>query len=260
VRFILTVLAAWLFGGSIALAAPDHAAFDRLLSRYVVESADGVNRVDYAGLKANRADRAALSGYISDLAQERVSALPRAEQFALWANLYNALTLQEVVNAYPVRSIRDIPSRGVLDFAALIGPWKTKLVSVEGRSLSLDDIEHAIMRPTFKDPRVHYAVNCASIGCPNLQRRAFRGAELEAQLDAAARAFINHPRAVHLQDGRLRLNRIYDWFRADFGTEAQLKSHLRQFAEPGLGGQIAAARGIGGYDYDWSLNDKGVLR
>jgi hypothetical protein len=154
-----------------------------------------------------------------------------------------------------VRSIRDIKSRGVLDFAALIGPWKTKLVTVEGRALSLDDIEHAIMRPTFKDPRVHYAVNCASIGCPNLQRAAFRGASLEAQLDAAARAFINHPRAVRLEGRRLRLNSIYDWFRVDFGDEAALRAHLVRYAAPELAAQIQAATGIAGYAYDWSLND-----
>lgn len=236
------------------------AALDALLGRYVRPNADGVNRVAYAAWKASAADRGALDALIAAAARETPSRMARADQFAFWVNLYNALTLQEVMRAYPVASIRDIKSRGVLDFAALIGPWKTKLVTVEGRALSLDDIEHGILRPTFKDPRVHYAVNCASIGCPNLQPEAFRGDRLDAQLTAAARGFINHPRAVRADGNRLRLSSIYDWFRGDFGNEAQLKQHLERFAEPALAETIRSARGIAGYGYDWSLNDVSTRR
>jgi hypothetical protein len=256
-RAFVVAAMVWLMSASGALAGADPAVFDRLLSRYVAESADGVNRVDYRAWKAAPADMAALDGYIAALARETPARMARPAQFAYWVNLYNALTLQEVLRFYPVASIRDIKSRGVLDFGALIGPWKTKLVTVEGRALSLDDIEHAILRPTFRDPRVHYAVNCASIGCPNLQREAFRAERLEAQLDGAARAFIASPRAVRVQDGRLRLSSIYDWFRADFGTEAALLAHLARYAPDAKAGQIRSARGIAGYDYDWSLN---VLR
>jgi hypothetical protein len=250
----MLLLGAWFTLTLQAAAAPDPAAFDRLLTRYVQVSDDGINRVDYRAWAASAADRAALDAYVSGLAAQTPSRMPRNDQFAFWANLYNSLTLQEVLRHYPVGSIRDIKSRGVLDFAALIGPWKTKLATVEGRALSLDDIEHAIMRPTFKDPRVHYAVNCASIGCPNLQREAFRGDRLQAQLDAAARDFINHPRAVRVVNGRLRLNSIYDWFRADFGAQAQLQAHLAAYAAPRLAASIRAATGIAGYDYDWSIN------
>jgi hypothetical protein len=228
---------------------------DRLLASYLRLGVDGIARVSYGAWKAAPGDRAALNGVIAALAAQPVSRLPRADQFALWANLYNSLTLSEVLGAYPIASIRDIKSRGVFDFAALVGPWKTKLVTVEGRALSLDDIEHAIMRPTFKDPRVHYAVNCASIGCPNLNAAAFRGATLEAQLDASARAFINHPRAVQAVAGGLRLSSIYDWFKVDFGAPPALKAHLQRYAAPDLARAIAGASGIAGYVYDWSLND-----
>ena len=112
---------------------------------------------------------AALEAWIATAAAARPSTLARAEAFAFWANLYNALTLKVVLERHPVRSIRDIRSSGVpFDPKGWIGPWRTRLVTVEGRRLSLDDIEHEVMRPTFRDPRVHYAVNCASIGCPNL--------------------------------------------------------------------------------------------
>ena len=238
-------------------ARPDHAPWTALLQRYVHAGADGLNRVDYAGWRASARDRAALSAYIAALEAVAVSRLSRAEQFATWANLYNAVTVKEILDHYPVRSIRDIRSRGVgFDPQALVfgGPWKTKLVTVEGRRMSLDDIEHGVMRPTFADPRVHYSVNCASVGCPNLQREAFEGARLESQLDAGARAFVNSPRGVAVTPRGLRLSSIYDWFAEDFGDEAALRAHLARYASPDLASRLRNDR-IVGYDYDWTLND-----
>jgi Protein of unknown function, DUF547 len=250
-RIVFAVLAciAGLAFARPAVAA-DHTAWDGLLSRYVRESADGVNRVNYAGWKASAADRAALAAYIRALEAERPSALPRAEAFAYWANLYNAVTVNVILARYPVASIRDIRSEGG-GLKGFIGPWQTKLVTVEDRRLSLDDIEQGIMRPTFRDPRVHYAVNCASIGCPNLPRRAFRGDTLEADLDAAARAYINHPRGVRVTPQGLRLSSIYKWYAADFGD---LKTHLERYVTPARAAEIRASARIAGYGYDWSLN------
>jgi hypothetical protein len=256
-RTLLAIFAAlFVFTTGPAMAqAPDHAAWDRLLERYVTTDASGLNRVDYAAWRASAGDRQALAGYIEDLADTPVSTLPRNDQFALWANLYNALTVQEVLNAYPVRSIRSIRSRGTgLDPAGFTGPWRTRLVTVEGRSLSLDAIEHEILRPTFGDPRVHYAVNCASVGCPNLQREAFRGEELDAQLDAAARAYVNSNRGVELTRRGLRLSQIYSWFREDFGSEQDLRAHLARYAT-GQRAQRIPTDPIVGYQYDWDLND-----
>ena len=239
-------------------AAAGEAALDALLARYVSLPADGVARVAYARWKAAAADLAILDAWIAEAAARRPSALPRAEAFAFWANLYNALTLKVVLDHYPVRSIRDIRSTGVpFDVRQFTGPWRTRLVTIEGRRMSLDDIEHETMRPTFRDPRVHYAVNCASIGCPNLRPRAFHAATLEADLDAAARAFVNHPRGVLvLGDGRLRVSSIYHWFKEDFGgTDAGVIAHLRRHADPALASRLAAATAIAGHVYDWGLND-----
>jgi hypothetical protein len=123
--------------------------------------------------------------------------------------------------------------------------------------MSLDDIEHETMRPTFRDPRVHYAVNCASIGCPNLPPRAWRAATLERELDAAAAAFVNHPRGVTvLPDGRLRVSSIYAWFREDFGgSEAGVVAHLRRHAAPPLAARLGERTAIAEDAYDWALND-----
>lgn len=245
-------------GGSAAAEDPDPARWDALLARHVSVGADGVNRVDYGAWKASPADRAALDAYIRSVEATRISTLPRNQQIAAWVNLYNAATVRVIVQRYPVRSIRDIRSEGAgLNPKALTGPWLTKVVTVEGRRLSLDEIENAILSPKFREPRIHYALNCASIGCPDLMARAWRAATLDADLDAAARAYINHPRGVSVTARGLRLSSIYDWYAKDFGTAAQLRAHLVRYAAPGLAARLRAAPGNADYRYDWSLNDRG---
>jgi hypothetical protein len=233
------------------------AAYDVLLARYVATSPDGVNRVDYAQWHKAEGDRKALDAYVSDLTARRPSAMPRADAFAFWGNLYNAITLKVILDNYPVSSIREIKSRGSwLDPKAYTGPWREQRVTVEGKPLSLDNIEHDIMRPTFKDPRVHYMVNCASFGCPNLMPRAWRAATLETDLEAAARAFVNHARGVTvLPSGGLKVSSIYKWFIADFGgNDASLVAHFKMYAGPELGSRLTTTTRIESDAYDWSLN------
>jgi Protein of unknown function, DUF547 len=232
-----------------AQAPPDPGSWDQLLQRYVATGADGINRVAYARWKTDSADRAALRGYIATLEATPASRLPRADQFVFWVNLYNAVTVDVVLGAYPVRSIRDIKPN---PFAS--GPWSEKRVTVEGRRLSLDDIEHRVLRPGWRDPRVHYALNCASLGCPNLMPRAWRGETLGPDLDAAARAYVGHARGVAAGARGLTLSRLYQWYRADFGDEAALRAHLVRYAPAARRADIAS-RPILGYAYDWSLND-----
>jgi hypothetical protein len=250
--FALSILPA-----SYASAQTDaDAPYDALLKRYVSASADGVARVDYKGWKANAKDKAALDAYIAELSQRKPSAMAREESFAYWGNLYNSVTLKVILDRYPVASIRDIKSGSWFDPKAYAGPWREQRVTVEGRKLSLDDIEHVIMRPTYKDPRVHYVVNCASFGCPNLMNRAWRAATLEKDLDAAARDFINHPRGVTvLPSGSLKVSSIYKWFIDDFGgNDAGLLAHFRKFAAPGLKEKLEKLPKISEDAYDWSLN------
>ena len=242
---------------AIATLIPDHSlaggslpSWDGLLAKYVRAGSDGLNRVDYAGWKANAADMAALNGVVTAFAAMPVSSLTKPEQFCVWANLYNALTVQVVLGRFPVRSIRDIKSNPLA-----LGPWKDKRITVQGARLSLDDIEHNILRKQWREPRVHYAVNCASIGCPNLGRRGWRSESLEADLTSAARAFINSPRGLRVTaSGQVRVSSIYQWFKVDFGNnDAGVLAHLREYAAPGLAAQLANAR-IVGNDYDWSIN------
>jgi hypothetical protein len=227
----------------------DHSAWQRLLERYVSASPDGINRFGYA--RVSSADKAALKSYLDDLQRVKVTALNANEQQAYWINLYNALTIDVVLAHYPVASIRDIGG-GLF----VTGPWKKELVVVEGRKLSLDNIEHDILRKTWRDPRVHYAVNCASMSCPNLMAQPFTGAKLERMLDQGARDYVNHPRGARVEKGRLILSQIYEWYRRDFGSrDGEIIVHIAGYAEPKLKGQLANIKTIAGYDYDWSLNE-----
>ena len=231
-------------------------AYDELLRLYVKPSADGVNRVDYIAWKKNKADVAKLDAALKDMMSATPSKLERNAAMAYWINLYNAVTLKVILDKYPVASIRDIKSDGFLDPKAYTGPWRTKRTKIEGTDYSLDDIENNALRPVFKDPRVHYAVNCASFGCPNLLNRAWTAATLDADLDAAARDFVNHKRGVEIQPGnKLKVSSIYSWFEGDFGTTGQdaVLAHFRKYGRPDLIKALDAGAKIGDNDYIWTL-------
>jgi len=232
-------------------AAVDNSVWARLLKTYVVATDDGVNLFAYGRVGAD--DKKALKSYLTALQGVVVSSLDEAEQQAFWINLYNVLTIDVVLDHYPVTSIRDIAIGPAL---LVSGPWGKPLVTVVGRSLSLNNIEHDILRKTWRDPRVHYAVNCASLSCPNLMAVPFTGKTLEAMLEASARDYINHPRGVNAVDGGVRLSQIYSWYRRDFGGDAgAVLGHIRTFAAPKLKKALAEIDTIAGYDYDWSLNE-----
>ena len=234
----------------------DHTAYGDLLDRYLTRHADGVNRVRYAALQADA--RAALEAYVQRLEAVDPDGLNRPEQMAYWINFYNALTLLVVVEHYPVASIRDIAiSPGLFSR----GPWRRQLVVVNDEALSLDDIEHRILRPIWRDPRIHYAVNCASIGCPNLQPEPFTASRLEVMLERAATDFVDHPRGVAMVErtflpDQFTASSIYDWFQADFGgNEAGVLRHMRRHATGETGQLLAGVEKIDAYRYDWRLND-----
>ncbi|MGI9290637.1 MAG: DUF547 domain-containing protein, partial [Gammaproteobacteria bacterium] len=176
----------------------------------------------------------------------------RAEQQAYWINLYNALTVEEILANYPVKSIRKIDS-AILG----LGPWNKPVVTVAGIGLSMNDIEHRILRPIWRDPRIHFVVNCASLGCPNLVAEAYTVANTERLLESGGREFINHPRgAAFDKKGRLQLSSIFNWYDTDFGENQQQRlDYLARFAEPELAAQLSGYTGKIRYDYDWALNE-----
>jgi hypothetical protein len=234
-------------------AAVDHSVWDGILGKYVKRHGNTTS-FDYKSVLPE--DRQRLKNYIFQLEGVDPATLDRPEQFALLANLYNAKTIDIVLDHYPVASIKDISLGGGLVATLTGGPWKKKVTKLRGVELSLDDIEHGILRPVFHDPRVHYALNCASIGCPNLQTEAFTGAKLEKQLDAAAREFINDPHGVDASEKTLRVSEIYKWFKEDFGGDDKgVITHLHSYAAEPLAKQLSRFESIDDYFYDWKLND-----
>lgn len=229
----------------------DHASWNRFLATYVKPSADGMNRVAYADVSIQ--DKTTLDDYITTLSSLPITGYTRPQQFAYWVNLYNALTVKVILDHYPVKSIRDIDISPGL-FAD--GPWRKALVTIEGEKVSLDDIEHRILRPVWADPRIHYAVNCASIGCPDLQTEAFTATNTERLLEKASRDYINHPRGVQVDGTGVTLSSIYNWFAPDFEKDGGVLKHIKRYAEPDLKARLERVDQINGYTYDWALNDK----
>jgi hypothetical protein len=231
--------------------AVDHSPWDKVLDRYlVVDHASGINRFRYA--EVTSADLQALDGYLEQLQKVKVSSLNQKEQKAYWINLYNFLTVKVVLDHYPVKSIMDIDiSPGFFSN----GPWDAKLLYIEEEKVSLNDIEHRILRPIFNDNRLHYALNCASLGCPNLQPVSFTAANTQELLEVGARDYINSPRGAQIIKGKLRVSSIYKWFQADFGdSEAGVIRHLRKYAQGNLAATLKSYKKGLRFDYDWELN------
>ncbi|MEM9725861.1 MAG: DUF547 domain-containing protein [Pseudomonadota bacterium] len=233
---------------SVEGAAPDHGAWDAFLERYRKVDAEGVARVDYGAV--TDADRTALTAYLARLQAADPARMTRDQALAFWLNLYNAKTVDVVLSAYPVASIRDIG-------APLIGPWDQKNTVVSGVPLSLNDIEHRVIRPIFNEPRIHYALNCAAYTCPNLAATAWRADGLQPRLAEAERAYVNDPRGLSVDaTGRVSASKIYAWFREDFGEdEAEIVSQLADIAEPSLADALRRRGRVDAYVYDWALND-----
>ena len=232
-------------------ATIDHGAWQEILDGYLrTDHPSGVNRFDYGGLKANAAHTASLAAYLQGLQAIDPRPYSAAEQKAYWINFYNALTVQLVANAYPVDSIRDMGDNWLIP-----GPWDDAHAEVVGEELTLNDIEHEILRPIWQDNRIHYAVNCASFGCPNLAALAYTAANTEQLLEDGASAYVNHARGVAFDGDDVTVSSIYDWYQEDFDdSEEGVLAHLAKYAAPELAEQLRAFKGDVDYAYDWSLN------
>jgi len=218
--------------------------YAQLLQQYVKDG-----KVDYLGLKKKEAQ---LDSYLDSLNTSDPARMARNERFAFYINAYNAYTLKLILknfkNGRPPESIKDIGG-------FFTKPWSIKFVKIGGKTYTLDNIEHGILRPTFKDPRVHFAVNCASISCPPLLSTPYVGETLDQQLEANARAFINNRQENRLEGNVLSISSIFKWFKEDFHKDPL--AFFEKYAQGDLKRKLAAARGnirVRYLDYNWSLN------
>ena len=229
--------------------ASPHTAWDALLRAHVDPD---THQVDYAALKQKEAE---LDGYLASLASADPQAMSTQERFAFYINAYNASTVKLILEKYPkLKSIRDYKD-----------PWKQVRWVVGQETLSLDQIEHEKLRPVFKDPRIHFAVNCAAVGCPPLRAEAYRAGELDAQLEAATTATLTSPRYVKTKGDVLYLSAIFDWYGKDFidpefkGSKPTVAAYVKEYALPDTKEVIESkqdAPKVRFLEYDWSLNQK----
>ena len=243
------LVVAFLLVFPVSCVAFDHQAWDQLLKKHVaVLDGGSASQLRYAGMAQSRKE---LKGYLerlSAVSEAEFRSWPRAEQKAFLINAYNAFTVEKILTRYP-----DI--RSIWDFGKLFGnPFKDEFFSLFGRTFTLDRIEHETLRKEYRDPRIHYAVNCASIGCPMLREEAYTAERLERQLEEQAVRFLSDRSRNRVANGRLEVSMIFDWFKEDF--EPREKYFVRYAAALGFaGGAPPLEFPLSFLDYDWSLND-----
>ncbi len=222
-----------------------HELWDQLLKKHV----DANGFVNYKGFIRDSAQLNAYTRLLSS-AHPNDKTWSRDEQLAYWINAYNAFTVQLVTRHYPVASIKDI-KRGI-PFVNTV--WDLKFIKIQGYTYDLNNIEHNIIRPIFKDARVHCAINCASYSCPPLRAEAYTAARLDAQLTDGVRQFLKDQRRNRITSERAEVSEIFKWFKGDFEeSEGSLRQFLKKYAPVDLNDKTEIVH----IDYNWSLNDVG---
>jgi hypothetical protein len=231
----LSFLLGIIFLSSTTLPAnpPSHEAWDAMLKKYV--SASG--QVNYKGIKA---EKSKLEDYLKTLSTNAPEeSWSKAEQLAFWINAYNAFTIKLIVDNYPTTSIAKLHAGK---------PWDQKWIKIGSKTYTLNNIENDILRPQFKDPRIHFAVNCAAKSCPPLLNAAWTASNLNANLDAQAKKFINNPTFNKLSEKKAEVSKIFEWYAADFG---KLIDFLNKYAAAKVGVKAKVSY----LEYDWGLNE-----
>lgn len=256
--FLLSIKAYSLFRATWPIAIPywqesnessqerlDHNQFNRFLATYLTNGSE-LHTVHYQ--QVTDSDKQKLTDYLAYLQTFDPRRLNKNEQLAYWINLYNGLIINMVLNHYPITSVRKIGD-------GFTGPWNIEQATIAGKTVSLNQIEHGILRPIWQDNRIHYVINCASIGCPDLPLTVFSSENIDQQLNSAAIRFVNQSKGVNLVNNQLILSSIYKWFSDDFGETSQdTLNHIKRFAHPSLKSQLDSFSGDITYDYDWGLN------
>lgn len=219
---------------------PKHQVWSDLLATHV----DVEGRVNYKGFQR---DVRQLDMYLEDLSSHPPGEpWSRSEKLAYWINAYNAFTIKLILDHYPLESIKDIAD----GLPMIHSPWDIKFFAIGGVAMDLNTIEHEILRKKFNEPRIHFAINCASISCPKLRDEAYTAEKLEQQVEEQARDFINDPTRNRITEKEISLSKIFDWFQYDFTRQTDLLDFIQRY-KPSLNEDLA----IGYMEYDWGLNE-----
>ena len=213
---------------------PDFKSWDGFVAKYVTTKGE----VNYSAIKSNSKELQNIISYFSTT--KVASSWSKNDQLAFWINAYNAYTIHLIVQNYPIKSIKDL-DKGK--------PWDVKRLTIGGTKYSLNNVENDIIRPKFKDARIHFAVNCGAKSCPPLLNEAFVGANLDAQLDKMSKQFVNGSGVVKNTENQITVSRIFDWYKDDFGN---VVSFINTYRTQNVN-KNAAVKYL---DYDWSLNQK----
>lgn len=217
---------------------PDHAIWENVLQHHV----DDNGFVNYKLIQQNPSE---LNRYLNLLGSSHPEkAWSEAEQKAYWINAYNAFTIKLIVDHYPIKSIKTIGKER--------STWDKKFIKIENNMYSLNDIEHQKLLKAFKDPRIHFVINCASISCPKLMRYAFQPGKLDEQLNQAAKAFINNTAKNAITRSSLTISPVFEWYVADFTENQSLIEYINQYSTI----RVAPDAKINYTPYNWNLNDQ----
>ena len=230
--------------GQTGTIPPSHAIFNTLLKKHVSDH----GKVNYKGFIADGEQLDAYLTLLSTNPPDRET-WSDEEQLAYWINAYNAFTIKLIINHYPVKSIRDIGP--TLSIPLVNTVWHLEFFTIGGKKASLDEIEHKILRKEFDEPRIHFAINCASVSCPQLLNSAYIAENLEAQLEQAARSFINDVKLNTMQATGADLSSIFSWFKSDFTRNGGLIDYINQYANVKLNKDAK----ISYKKYNWFLNE-----
>ncbi len=220
-----------------------HDDWDILLKKHVSEAGN----VDYKGFLE---DKALFEDYIQKLSKHHPNDKnwPKADQLAYWINAYNAFTLKLILDKYPVSSIKDLKSG--IPFVNTV--WDIKFINIENSIYDLNNIEHGIIRKQFKDPRIHFAVNCASYSCPRLRAEAFTASRLEEQLEDQAKYFVNNIRKNIIGENEVNLSKLFLWYAGDFKQDGKdVVDFINQYSNI----NISKNANVKYLDYIWTLNE-----
>lgn len=222
---------------------PDHKIWDELLKKYVND--DGF--IDYKGIMS---EKVKFEKYLDLLSNNAPSNnWSENEKLAYWINVYNAFTVKLIVDNYPVESIKDL--NPTVSIPTVYTVWTKEWFKIGGEDFSLDRVEHKILRKDFNEPRIHFAINCASFSCPVLRPEAFKAEKIEKQLDEQTRSFINDPKRNRITKNKVEVSKIFSWFGDDFQKNQTLVQFLNKYSKV----KISESADIDFMDYQWSLND-----